>query len=302
MNTQSLPALDGRVCLITGGTSGLGEATAVGLVKLGAEVYIHGPDEASCVAAQGRIRAATGRDVGLFDADLSDLDEVRALAREINARLPKLHILIHNAGVLHSRHGLSAQGYERTLAVNYLAPYLLTRLLLQRLQESGTARIINVISEASYRRAALDLAALDPHTQADPRRFKGWLAYRRSKVALLLFSRALARRLEADGTGLTVNCVDPGPIRTRFVSRSEGLIGLYLKLLRLLADPPERAADALLYLAACGQIANTTGALFVQRRPRRASKIADDELLSQKLWALSEALCGLEDEALADAS
>lgn len=296
MNTQTLPALDGRVCLITGGTSGLGEATAIGLVQLGAEVYVHGIDEAQCAAAQARIRAATGRDVGLFSADLSDLDEVRAMARAVSARLPKLHILIHNAAILHNEHRESPQGYERTLAVNYLAPYLLTRLLLSKLQESGTARIINVLSEGAYRRAKIDLGDLQSE-----RDFNGWRAYRRSKVALLLFSRALARRLEADGTGLTVNCVDPGPIRTRLASRSEGIMGLYLKLLRVLADPPERAAESLLHLAACGQIANTSGALFVQRKPRRAPKIAKDELLSQKLWALTEALCGLEEDTLANA-
>ncbi|GIX48900.1 MAG: short-chain dehydrogenase [Candidatus Tectimicrobiota bacterium] len=279
-------AMQGRVCLITGATSGIGLVTARVLAQQGATVLVVGRDAARGAAAVRHIREASGNaDVALFLADLSVQGQVRRLAAEVRRRFSQLHVLINNAGALFSRRTLSADGIEMTFALNHLAYFLLTHLLLDRLKASAPARIINVASDA-HRSATLDFADVQ-----GARRYNGWRAYCQSKLANVLFTYELARRLQ--GSGVTANALHPGFVATRFGHNNRGLCAWTIRLAQLVALSPERGAETVVYLATAPEVAEVSGAYFVKKRPVSSSPASYDVEAARRLWQLSAALTGL---------
>jgi NAD(P)-dependent dehydrogenase (short-subunit alcohol dehydrogenase family) len=278
--------LAGRVCLVTGGTSGIGKATALGLAELGANVIVVCRDLQKGEAVRGEIEAVTGSgSIDVLVTDLSSQDSIHNLADEVAGKYDTLHVLINNAGVYYTRRRATPEGLEMTFAVNYLAPFLLTNLLLDKLKASAPARVINV-SGAYHRKGTIDFTDLQ-----GKRHYDGMRANAQSKLAMVLFTYELARRL-AD-TGVTANCLHPGAVATPLVEKDEDYPGL-LKLLYRLSKPflksPAQGAATSLYLASSPEVAEVTGRYFVNNRPKQSSGRSHDQGLAQRLWQVSEEL------------
>jgi retinol dehydrogenase 12 len=292
MPAEHAVSLREAICLVTGATSGLGEATARGLVTLGARVIVHGRDPEKGRQTVEALRQLRGPDsavppaVDFLQADLASLADVRRMAEELNATLPRLDVLIHNAGLACARRSLTPEGYERTFAVNHLAPFLLTALLRGALERARAARIVVVSSEA-HRRAHLDFDDLMLARGYDQLR-----AYSRSKLANLLFTRALARRFS--GTSLTCNALHPGVVRTAIFREAPALLrGALATLGRLFLLSPEQGARTSLYLASSGEVAGQSGGYYIRCRPVRPSDAALDDASAERLWEMSGRLVGL---------
>jgi retinol dehydrogenase 12 len=298
--------MDGKICLVTGATSGIGEATARALVALGASVIVHGRDPERCrrtverlreLAASAGARAASrgGRGqprpagaVTAVEADLASLAEVRRLADELNRTLPRLDVLILNAGLACAHRSLTVDGHERTFAVNHLAPFLLTALLRTSLERAAAARIVVVSSEA-HRRAHLDFDDLMLARGYDQLR-----AYSRSKLANLLFTRALAGRLA--GTALTCNALHPGVVQTAIFREAPALVrGALATLGRLFLLSPAAGARTSVYLASSAEVAGHSGGYYIRSRPARPSDAALDDAAAERLWQVSTELTGLDE-------
>lgn len=278
--------LAGRVCLVTGATSGIGHATALGLSRLGARVLLSGRNRARGEETLAEIRAtAPGSDPKLLLADLSSLNGVRSLAEQVLAEAPALHVLVNNAGIATLRRETTPDGFESMFAVNHLAPFLLTGLLLPRLRESAPARIVNVASEA-HRFGAVDLEDL----QAE-RRFRGLRVYGRSKSANILFTYELARRL-GDGP-VTANCLHPGAIASRLGRSGGAVMDTLQRMVGLFLKSPETGARTSIYLAASPEVEGTTGRYFVRCREKRSAGPTHDARAAARLWDVSQELCGL---------
>jgi retinol dehydrogenase 12 len=279
-------SMNGRVCLVTGATHGIGVATAHELAARGASVLIHGRDLARAEAMAARLRHATGNaQLRAVQADFASLAEVRRLAAEL-AALPRLDVLINNAGTMAASGALSAEHYDLTFAVNHLAPFLLTQLLLDKLRASAPARIVIVASEA-HRRARLDFADLMN------RRTRGyWPAYNRSKLANLLFARELARRLT--GSGVTVNALHPGVVATRLFRPLPAPLRIALGSIgRLILLSPRQGADTTVYLASEAGLAGQSGGYYRRRRRTAPSAAAQSDADAARLWQESMKLTGL---------
>jgi len=268
--------------LVTGATDGIGKATALALAQRGASVILHGRDPDKAERTMAEIQAATGN-AGLrfVLADFAVLDDVAALARQIGDEFPAVNVLINNAGLLTDHRQLSRDGFELTFAVNYLAPFLLTQLLLDTLKTNAPARIVNVASTAMGG-ARLDLDDL----QAE-RRFDGWQAYANSKLANILFSRLLAEHLA--GTGVVSNSLCPGLIDTNFFHTNELFADGGYERLRPGMRTPQEGALVLLYLATSGEAGGISGEFFVRvgRDGRRSVPLDIDRDLADGLWARS---------------
>lgn len=282
---SALPSMDGRVCLITGGNAGIGQATAAGLARQGADVCIVSRDAERGEAAAARVKADTGRRVQVVVGDLGSLAGVRALADRVHDALPHLHVLVNNAGVMLNERRTTPDGLELHFAVNHLGPFLLTNLLLDRLVESGTARVVNV-SSALYARGALDFEDLQME-----KRFDGFKAYARSKMCNVLFTRELARRLE--GRGVTVNALHPGVVNTNLGDESTGLLKVGMKLVKPLLTSPAKGARTSIHLAASHDVATVSGAYFVKCTERPVTRYARKAENARLLWTVSERLSGL---------
>ena len=280
---RRLPAMDGRVCLVTGGNSGIGEATAQGLAALGAEVIIASRTEARGQAAVERLREATGRRVELVVGDLSSVAGADALADAVLQRFPDLHVLVNNAGLFVDRRQESPDGLEMTFAVNHLGPFVLTTRLLDRLEHSGTARVVNV-SSGLYPKGALDFDDL----QMTRGRFDGMKAYSRSKMCNVLFTRELARRAQA--RGITANCLHPGVIKSGLGSRAEGLSRYFFSLAQPFLASPEKGARTPLYLAASHDVADQRGHYFDKCKRKKLTRWARKDAHAERLWLLTEGL------------
>jgi NAD(P)-dependent dehydrogenase (short-subunit alcohol dehydrogenase family) len=263
------------VVLVTGSTDGLGKRVAQDLAQKGATVLLHGRDPERGEAVAREIREGTGNDdLRYYLADFSSLEQTRRLAEEIRADRDRLDVLINNAGVFAGERTVSEDGYELTLAVNYLAPFLLTHLLLPLLRASAPARIVNV---ASAGQSSIDFD--DPMLE---RRYDGMRAYARSKLALVMFTFDLAEELE--GTGVNANCLHPATLMdTKMVFEAFG---------RASSDVQE-GADATVYLASSPELEGVTGKYFDGRREARAEKQAYDPEARDRLRRLSEELTGL---------
>jgi retinol dehydrogenase-14 len=284
--TQAAPAMAGRTCLVTGATSGIGKAAASALARLGAELVLVARDPARGQATADELRVATGNArVELLLADLASQASIRQAAEEIERTHDRLHVLVNNAGGYWATRHVTVDGLELTFALNHLAYFLLTNLLLDRLRASAPARIVNVTSSAQ---AFGDLRLDDLQFQ---RRYRGQAAYNQSKLANVLFTYELARRL--DGTGVTVTCAAPGVTRTNFGRDDSGPV---MRLLTPLARPfmrsPEQGADTPVWLASSPEVEGVTGRYYGSRRARRSSRRSYDTELARRLWQISEELTG----------
>lgn len=276
--------MHGRVCVVTGASSGIGRAAALGLAARGAVVVLVCRDEACGNAVMEEIaRAGCDGTATLLLADLASQRQVRELAAAIQARFERVHVLINNAGIAGARpRQATGDGLERTFAVNHLAPFLLTTLLLDTLKASAPARVVT-LSSAAHRFFAMDFDDLQGE-----RRYSGFGAYARSKLANVLFTHELARRLA--GTGVTANCLHPGVVATNIIRDSPRVLRAIFA--GPLALSPEKGADTVLYLATAPEVAEVSGRYFVRRRPVRPSRAARDAGAARRLWQASEALTG----------
>ena len=277
--------MQGQVCVVTGATSGIGKAAAAALAQQGAEIIVVGRDPARAEATAAAIQAGGAPPPKVEIADLARLDQVRALAGRLNQTLDRIDVLINNAGLVLNERRLTPDGYEYVFAVNHLAPFLLTNLLRPKLTASAPARVITVSSDA-HTAARLDLD--DPNLEHG---WSSWRSYSNSKLANILFTRELARRL--DGTGVTANCLHPGVVRTGFGRDARPLMRVGITIAKPFMLSPERGADTIVYLASSPDVAAKTGGYYVKREPREPSAAARDDGLARGLWETSERLTGL---------
>jgi len=288
---KSSPSLKGKICLVTGATSGIGEVTAQALAQFGARVIIVGRSEARGRATLNRIQATLpGAEVDFLRADLASQAEIHQLAQQFKLRYPRLDVLVNNAGALIMRRRQTVDGIELTFALNHLNYFLLTNLLLDALKAGAPARIVNVSSSAHWRARRMDFKNL----QQSGLWFDGWLAYGQSKLANLLFTYELARRLE--GTGVTANAVHPGLVATRFGYNNGLFAGVVLSLLHAVALTPEQGAQTLIYLAASPEVEGISGKYFVEKKVARSSAASHDLNAAQRLWEVSAAMTGLAEK------
>jgi retinol dehydrogenase 14 len=285
-NAATAP-MTGRTVLVTGATSGIGWATAAGLAALGARVGIAGRDRRRAETAAHEIRARHPDAVlDVFVADLSAQAEVRRLAAQVRETYRHLDVLVNNAGGFWASRHLTADGLERTFAVNHLAPFLLTNLLLDRLLAGAPARVVTV-SSAAHSTGRLDLEDLQGE-----RAYSGGRAYSQSKLANILFSHELARRL--DGGGVTANVLHPGATRTHFgAGDQQPLWRIVAPIARPFLRSAEHGARTPIYLASSREVEGVSGTYFVNRRPTASSALSNQVPLAGRLWRVSAELVGL---------
>ena len=254
--------MKGKVCVVTGATSGIGKAAAAALAGLGATVVLVGRDLGRTEAAAAEIAPVSVSPPRAEIADLASLEQVRGLAERL-AGLERIDVLVNNAGLVLGERRITPDGLEHVFALNHLAPFLLTNLLLPKLTASAPARVITVTSDA-HSAARLDLG--DPNLEHG---WDSWRSYANSKLANILFTRELARRL--DGTGVTANCAHPGVVRTGFGRESRPLLKLGITIARPFMASPDRGADTIVYLASSPDVAGQTGGYYVKRQRRRSA-------------------------------
>jgi retinol dehydrogenase-14 len=276
----------GRTVLVTGGSSGIGRATALGLAAMGAHVAITGRDRERTDAAARKICAAGGGHVDTFVADMSSQAEVRRLAGEVLQGLPRIDVLVNNVGGYWDTRHVTADGLERTCALNHLAPFLLTHLLLDRLRESAPARVVTVSSGAHT------MGRIDFDDLGGERSYSGMRAYSQSKLANILFTYELARRLGA--SGVTANALHPGMVRTGFGAEDSGTLQrLFTPLMRPFMKSAAQGAATSIHLASSPELEGVTGCYFADGKRKRSSKRSYDEATAERLWQVSAALVGL---------
>jgi NAD(P)-dependent dehydrogenase (short-subunit alcohol dehydrogenase family) len=277
-----MSSLDGKTIVITGATSGIGLQTALRLAAMGARLALVGRDRNRGEAARDAIRAQSPDcHIALFTADLTSLSEVRRLAGELLATLPKIDVLVNNAGAMFQERALTVDGFERTFALNHMAYVLLTELLRERLIASAPARVVVVASEA-HRRATLDFSDLQ-----NEKNFSGWQAYCRSKLANILFTRELARRLA--GTGVTAHSLHPGFVDSRFGDAFGGVFGWGFGVAKkLFAITPVRGAQTSVHLATADGL--VSGGYYVNCAPATPSSAGRDDAAAERLWVDTLAL------------
>jgi NAD(P)-dependent dehydrogenase (short-subunit alcohol dehydrogenase family) len=276
--------MQGKICLITGGTNGIGKATAQALAQMGATVVIVGRDAQKTLGVVEEIRASSGnKNVDSLLADLSSQQEVRRLADEFQSRYAHLHVLLNNAGGTFLTRQLSVDGIEMTFALNHLAYFLLANLLLETIKNSAPARIINVSSDAhSHGKIEFD------NLQGE-RSYSGFGPYGNSKLANILFTKELAHRLEQ--TGVTVNALHPGLVNTGFGKNNPGfLMKIMGIIIPLIARSPEKGAETSIYLASSPEVQNITGKYIVDCRVTQSAPQAADMDVARKLWEVSAEL------------
>ena len=276
--------MEGKTCLITGGSDGIGYTAARELARMGARVVIVGRNAAKTDAAVESIIAETGNPaVERLLGDLSSQREARRVAAEALERLPRLDVLLNNAGAIFLSNQRSADGLEMTFALNHIGYFLLTGLLLDRLRESAPARIINVSSSSHGSPGKFRLEDLPK-----PGSNRGYRAYARSKLCNILFTYELARRLE--GTNITINALHPGLVQTN-IARNNGLLGRAVNFfIGARGVDADKGAETLVYLAASPEVEGVTGKFFVDCRAVPSSNLSYDTELAARLWEMSERL------------
>jgi len=276
-----------QTIVITGGTSGIGLATAERLARSGARLLLIGYNQPHIDAAERRLRdRAPDADVTIHRVDLSSLAEIKELAAVLNRELARIDVLVNNAGAIFTHPALTPDGLERTFALNHMSYFVLTNLLRKLLVESAPSRIINVTSEV-HRAATLDFSDLQTTN-----RFRSWKAYSRSKLCNVLFTSELSRRLQ--GTGVTANSVHPGVVTTRF-GDDRGLFGFGFRVFKtLIGTSPPAAAARIVNLATSPNLAGRTGEYFLGFFSVPPSPAARDAALALRLWNESLRLSGLD--------
>jgi len=276
--------MEGKICIITGANSGIGKATAIGLAKMNATIVMICRSKERGEEAQKDVIELTGnKKVDLLLCDLSSQESIRKFVSEFKSKYQKLHILINNAGVMLSKRGISVDGFEMNFAVNHLAPFLLTNLLLDELKKSAPSRIINV-SSAAHRMAKMNFDDL----QSEKRKYRLMKIYGASKLALMLFSYELSRKLE--GTSVTINTLHPGVVNTNLgqdqSSFSKGFAKLFFK-------KPEKGAETSIYLASSQEVDGITGKYFAKKQQKQSSEESYNEDYAKRLWELSKEMTKL---------
>jgi NAD(P)-dependent dehydrogenase (short-subunit alcohol dehydrogenase family) len=286
--------MTGKICLITGGTSGIGKSAAQALARMGATVVIVGRNAPKTVEVVEEIRAANGnKNVDSLLADLSSQQEVRRLADEFKSKYPHLHVLLNNAGAAFLKRQLSIDGIEMTFALNHLAPFLLTNLLLDTIKASAPARIINVSSDA-HTSGKIEFDNLQGE------RAYGFKTYGNSKLAIILFTVELARRLA--GTGVTVNALHPGLVATNFGKNTGGVIArLFGIIAPLVALSPAKGAETSIYLASSPSVEGITGKYFYHSQVTPSAPQATDMVVARQLWDISAEMVHLAEGEFASA-
>jgi NAD(P)-dependent dehydrogenase (short-subunit alcohol dehydrogenase family) len=263
-----------KIILVTGSTDGIGKQTARDLALMGATVILHGREPSKGQQVQAEIKDATANaKIDLFIADLASFEQIRQMAKLIHNAYDNLHVLINNAGVVKNEHEINANGYEMTFAVNHLAVFLFTQLLIDLMKKGAPSRIINVSSMVYS-------SFLDFDRLAGKKQFNGWEAYCQSKLCTILFSYELAQRLE--GTGVTVNCLHPGVIDTKLL-RANFSGG----------SPISEGSKTPVYLATAPELEKVTGKYFAKKKETRTTAVSYDPAIRKKLWQLSEQMCGV---------
>ena len=282
--------MNGKYCVVTGGTSGIGEAAAAALADQGAEIALICRSAERGESTKQRIELRTGRTcVRLFSADMERLDDMRRVAAEIRESLPRIDVLLNNAGVTMLRRSETPDGFETTFAVNHLAPFLLTHELLPSILESAGARIVNV-SSGAHAFARFDLDDLQSQ-----KKYSSMRVYGASKLANMLFTTELARRLAHHDLGIW--SLHPGAVATRLGANNGGIAKWLLPLLAPFFKTPEQGAETSIYLCSAPRIEAENGTYFVNKRPARVSKLARDADVARRLWLESERMVGLEEGA-----
>jgi NAD(P)-dependent dehydrogenase (short-subunit alcohol dehydrogenase family) len=280
--------VDGKRVVITGATSGIGLAAAEALAARGARLTLIARTEAKAKAAADRIGAAGGKDVDIVKADLSSQASVRRAAAEILARHSTLDVLVNNAGVYLTTRQLTEDGIETTWAVNHLAPFLLTNLLLERLKENAQARIVTTASDAHVG-AHIPFDDMDGSAAYAMRSIAGpgFVRYGETKLANVLFTAELARRLA--GTGVTANCFHPGLVATGITRELGGVARITMRVVDAFSRRPRQGAETLVWLVDSPEVAGVSGGYFVDKRRAVPSPVAQDMELACRLWEVSEA-------------
>jgi len=278
----------GKVCVITGGTDGIGKAAAYGLAVQGAKLLVHGRDPHKGARAVAELKARSGNPaIEFLQADFSSLADVRRLAAAVMEHTPRVDVLVNNAGGIFAPRTLSKDGYEMTFAVNHLAPFLLTHLLVDTLKSGRPSRIVTTASHA-HLRAKISFDDLQA-----TRKYSAMGAYGSSKLANILFTRALAKRLE--GTAVTATCLHPGFVRTsvgRDVDMSPWLKRVF-GLISRFARSPEKGAETVVYLATSPQVQGASGGYYFDCKLTPPSSAAQDDSAAEQLWRVSERLVGI---------
>jgi len=266
-----------KSCVITGATSGIGRAAAEALAAMGWSLAIVGRDEARGGETLDRLKTIAPEGCFRFyRADLSRLSEMRRLARELAEGEPRIDVLINNAGALFGKRMLTEDGIEMTMALNHVAPFVVTNLLRRKLMESAPARVITTASRAH------EQGRIDPDDLTFSGGYSGIRAYAASKLANILFTRELARRME--GTGVTANCLHPGVVNSRFGDRPEAGLGILRLAFTLFGVSPGKGSETAIYLASSADLAETTGQYFVKCKPATPSRRALDDDMARRLW------------------
>ena len=281
--------MTGRTVLVTGGTGGIGRAAAIGLSSMGARVGITGRDRSRADAAAAAIARQSGNDaVDVFVADMSSQTEVRRLAGEVLSTYPRLDVLLNNVGGFWAHRHVTADGLEHTFALNHLAPFLLTSLLVDRLIASAPARVVTVSSMAQ------GTGTIDFEDLMGERNYSGSRAYDQSKLANVMFTYELATRLE--GTGVTATALHPGMTNTAF-SAEDPAMGLLVAVMRPFMKSPARGADTAVYLASSPEVESVTGRYFANRKARKSNRASYDGPTTARLWQVSADLVGIGADA-----
>ena len=278
--------MNGKTCLVTGATSGIGEVTALELARMGACVVLVGRSPDRCEASVARIKQATGSSsVEYLIADLSSLAQVRQAADQFKEKHSHLEVLVNNAGAVFLRRQLSSDGFEMTFALNHLSYFLLTILLLDTLKASAPARIVNVSSD-SHRGQQLDFNDLQIQKS-----YGVMKAYGRSKLANMLFTYELSRRL--NGASVTVNALHPGAVATRIWEKGGPLNPLISIVMRRFTIPVEKGAQTPIYLASSPDVEGVTGQYFTNCKAVRSDPASYDKASARRLWEMSLKMVGL---------
>lgn len=283
--SRSDRSMIGKTVLVTGGTGGIGLATAVGLAAMGANLAITGRNRPRVERAANEVRAAGNGAVDEFVADLSSQAEVRRMADEVLERLPRIDVLVNNAGGYWNTRHVTTDGLERTFALNHLAPFLLTSLLVGRLEESAPSRVVTVASGAH------STGRINFDDLQGERGYSGFRAYSQSKLANVLFTYELARRLPPV---VTANTLHPGVVRTSFGAEDPGRIQRFIiPVVRPFMKSPTRGAATSIHVSSSPDLSQVTGCYFAKGRPERSSTASYDQADAARLWRVSAELVGL---------
>ncbi len=282
--------MSGKVCLVTGATSGIGRVTARELAQMDATVVAVGRNRQKGEETVAEIKRRSANDkVEFMQADLSSQESIRDLARTFTDKYDQLQVLVNNAGGVFSKRETTVDGLEMTFALDHLAYFLLTTLLLPVLERSAPARIINVSSGAQ------GTGKIDFDDLQGAKRYSGWRAYSQAKLANVLFTYELARRLQ--GTGVTANCLHPGFVATGFAQNNSGALQALIKAGQVFAISPEKGAETSVFLASSPLVEGVSGKYFANKKDKKSAKQSYDESAARRLWDVSAQLTGTKDGA-----